>query len=88
VAGALAVLDALPQSPWLLGQRLMQPDITVGAMLGYLRLRVPDALPEGRYPGLERLSAACEGRLEFADTRPAADETMPPGLGGSRTAPA
>jgi glutathione S-transferase len=80
LAGALAVLEALPQLPWLLGARLMQPDITVGALLGYMRLRVPDALPAGRYPALERLSAACEALPAFMAARIGSEETMPTGL--------
>ena len=77
LASALAALDALPLTPWYLGARLMQPDITVGVMLGYLELRVADAFPAGRYPALETLSAACQALPEFAATVPTADETMP-----------
>jgi glutathione S-transferase len=80
LAGALDALEALPCAPWLMGERLMQPDITVAVMLGYLRFRVPDALPLGRYPGLERLSAACDALPAFVATRPSPDETMPSGL--------
>jgi glutathione S-transferase len=80
LAAALAALEALPQSPWLMGPRIMQPDITAAAMLGYLRLRVPDGLLAGRYPHLERLSAACEALPAFKATVPAADETMPSGI--------
>jgi len=80
LAGALGALEALPRSPWLSGARLLQPDITVAVMLGYLRLRLPDALPAGRYPGLERLSAACEALPPFTATRPRPGETMPAGL--------
>ncbi len=78
--GALDALEALPLTPWLMGGRLMQPDITVAVMLGYLRLRAPDALPAGRYPGLERLSSACEALPAFVAARPSSDETMPSGL--------
>jgi glutathione S-transferase len=77
LASALAALDALPLTPWYLGAQPMQPDITVGVMLGYLDLRVADALPAGRYPTLETLAAACQALPEFAATVPAADETMP-----------
>jgi hypothetical protein len=49
-------------------------------MLGYLKLRVPEALPPGRYPALERFSARCEDEAVFRKTRPAPDETMPRGL--------
>jgi glutathione S-transferase len=78
LASALSALDALPRSPWYLGARTMQPDITVGVMLGYLNLRVADAFPAGRYPELDAVSAACDALPAFAATRPAADETMPP----------
>lgn len=77
---ALAALDAERTAPWFLGRRLMQPDIAVAAMLGYLRLRAPDSLPAGAYPNLEQLSAACEALPAFIATRPGADETMPSGL--------
>jgi len=80
LAGALDALEALARSPWLMGGRLMQPDITVAVMLGYLRLRVADALPAGRYPGLERLCDTCEDLPAFLATRPTPDETMPSGL--------
>ena len=78
LASALTALDALPLTPWYVGERPMQPDITVGVMLGYLELRVADAFPAGRYPTLETLGAACQALPEFAATVPAADETMPP----------
>ena len=87
LAGALDALEALPRSPWFLRERQMQPDITVAVMLGYLRLRVPDALPAGRYPGLERLSAACEALPAFVATRPSPDETMPSGLNAPESEP-
>ncbi len=77
LASALTALDALPLTPWYLGARPMQPDITVGVMIAYLDLRVADAFPAGRYPNLEALSAACKALPEFAATVPAADETMP-----------
>lgn len=80
LAGALEALDALPQSPWLTGERLAQPDITVAVMLGHLRLRVPDALPTGRYLSLDHLSGVCETLPAFIATRPSPDETMPDGL--------
>jgi len=77
LTGALRALDALSLSPWLLGERIMQPDITVAAMAGYLRLRLPEGLPTGLYPNVERLSAACEALPAFKATVPAPDETMP-----------
>ena len=50
--------------------RLMQPEITVAAMLGYVRLRQPDMLPPGRYPALEALSARAEAHPAFTACRP------------------
>jgi glutathione S-transferase len=40
-------------------------------MLRYLRIAVPQLLPEGRYPSLDALSARCEARPEFSATCPA-----------------
>lgn len=80
LATALAALEAIEAAPWFLGARMMQPDIMVGAMLFYLKLRAPDAFPAGRYPALERFSAQCESEAVFRMTQPAADETMPSGL--------
>ena len=83
LATALQALEAqVADKPaaWLLGERLMQPDIMVGAMLGYLNLRVPDAFPAGRYPALERFTRQCEAQPCFQATRPALDEAMPAGL--------
>ena len=77
LATALAALERSPLSPWLMGTRMQQPDITTACMIGYLKLRVPDAFPVGRYLTLERLSAAAEATPAFVATRPAADETIP-----------
>ena len=79
LTSGLAALDALPLTPWYLGARPMQPDITVGVLLGYLlkSRTVAGAFPAGRYPNLEAVSAACEALPEFALTVPSADETMP-----------
>jgi glutathione S-transferase len=73
----VAALEARTGQLWYLGDRPMQPDITAGCMMGYLRLRAPDAIPSGAYPRLERLSAACEATPWFRATAAAADETMP-----------
>jgi glutathione S-transferase len=45
-------------------------------MLRYLRIAVPELLPDGRYPSLDALSARCEARPEFGATSPA-DYTVP-----------
>lgn len=74
---ALAALEALPQSPWLLGARLTQADITAACMVGYIKLRTPEVLAGGRYPMLNALSDRAEALPAFQAARPAADEVMP-----------
>ena len=46
-------------------QRLLQPVISVAAMLGFIRLYLPEAAPVGRYPALDRLAAWAEGQPTF-----------------------
>jgi glutathione S-transferase len=58
--------------------RLMQPEITVATMLGYLRLRQPETLPAGRYPALEAVSAWAEAHPAFKACLPTPKE-----IGGS-----
>jgi glutathione S-transferase len=81
LASALAALEAaVPQgrdAPWVGGDHPGQADITVGCALGYLLLRVPEALAACSMSSLERLAAACEELEAFRATRPAADESMP-----------
>jgi glutathione S-transferase len=54
--------------------RLMQPEITVAAILGYLRLRQPETLPAGRYPALEALSTWAEAQPAFKACLPTPKE--------------
>ena len=77
LASALQALDAMAPTGWAGDEHPNQADITAGCALGYLRLRLPEALPAGRYPALERWSAACEALPAFSAYRPAADEVMP-----------
>jgi glutathione S-transferase len=53
------------------GTRLMQPAITAACMWRHVQMSAPDLVPEGRYPGLERHSAACEALPSFQATYPA-----------------
>lgn len=76
--GALAVLDCRFGAVKAEGSRLMQPEITVAAILGYVRLREPDTLPRGRYPALEALSARAEAHPAFKACLPTPEE-----IGGS-----
>ncbi len=62
---ALAALEACFAVDPPGGARLMQPEITVATALGYLHLRLPEALPPGRYPALEALSVRAEAHPAF-----------------------
>ncbi len=62
---------------WLAGNRVTQADITTAAMLGYLKLRVPEVGLEQKFPRLFRVSEVCEALPAFFRTRPNADEIMP-----------
>jgi glutathione S-transferase len=69
-------------STWFLGRGPLQPDITTGCMIGYLRLHMGSLLPAGifseaRYPALTRLSAELESLPAFRAARISEDEKMP-----------
>jgi glutathione S-transferase len=72
--GALGALEARYAGIGADPGRLMQPEITVAAMLGYVRLRQPGTLPTGRYPALEALSARAEADAAFIACRPSLEE--------------
>jgi glutathione S-transferase len=82
LASALTHLDVQKGGPWLGGERLSQADIMAGCLIGYLRLRLPEAAPLGRYRGLDALHDRLQTCPEFAKTAPQSDEAMPAGLGG------
>ena len=75
---ALAELDRRLAAAKPEGARLMQPEITVATMLGYVRLREPGTLPPGCYPALEALSAWAEAHPAFKACLPTPKE-----IGGS-----
>ncbi len=77
LGGALAYLDRTARAPWYFGEKITQADITIGCMVGFLRLRLEESFPPGRYPVLEELAARCNALDEFVSTQPAADEVMP-----------
>ena len=79
VAGALDALERHAASPWLVGERMTQADITVATMLGFVRMADPEMLPPGRYGNLEALSERCEALPAFAQNLPSLDE-RPRGL--------
>lgn len=77
LSGALVHLDAHAKDPWYFGMKFTQADITIGCLIGYLNLRLPDAFSSGRYPNLERLAERCEALDAFEKARPAPDESLP-----------
>ena len=75
--GALRVLETFPKSPFFMGEKLSQADITTGVMIGYMKLGRYGAFPSASYPGLEALSQRLEALQAFVATRPSPEETMP-----------
>ena len=76
--GALSVLEDLPKEPYFVGERLSQADVTVGVMLGYMKLRPEYAPNPSFYPTLEALSERLEDLDAFRNARPSSNEVMPP----------
>jgi glutathione S-transferase len=64
-------------TPWFSDLHMSQADVTIGCMIGYVKLRVPEAFPASKYPKLHGLSLHCEMREEFVKARISADEIMP-----------
>jgi glutathione S-transferase len=79
IEASLGALEKETGSGWYFRElgRPMQADITVAAMLGLLRLSLPDQMPEGRYPRLEGLSGRAEALAAFKATVPPPDERAP-----------
>ena len=69
-AAGLAELDRFEPGPWLAGTAITQADVTLGVLCGHIALTCPELMPEGRYPNLDTLSAACDALPAFADTVP------------------
>jgi glutathione S-transferase len=76
--GALAELERRYAGIRLDPGRLMQSEITVAAMLGYVRLRQPEMVPVGHFPVLEAVSARAEADPAFKVCLPSLEE-----IGGS-----
>ena len=77
IEASLTKLESECGSPWFVDAHMTQADITIGCMLGHIKMRIPEAFPANKYPKLHRLSQHCEMREEFVKARPAADETVP-----------
>ena len=65
VAGGLAALEALPQTPWLQGAAISAADVTVAVAMTFLRTTNPELVPPGRYPKLDALTARAEAMPAF-----------------------
>jgi glutathione S-transferase len=77
VDSGLAALEAATGAGWYLGDRPMQPDITVACALAYLTDRIPGALGADRHPRLVALAAAFADLDAFRATEPGPDEVAP-----------
>jgi glutathione S-transferase len=77
LAGGLRWLESQLHGEWITGPKMTQADVATACMVGYLKLRLPEALRDADYPELERHSVACEKMDAFVASRPSPDETMP-----------
>ena len=73
----LVELEKQCGTPWFSDLHMTQSDVSIGCMIGYIKLRVPEVFPTDKYPKLHRLAMHCEMREEFAACRPGANETVP-----------
>jgi glutathione S-transferase len=77
IEASLARLESDCGTPWFHDAHMSQADVSIGCMLGHLKMRVPEAFPANKYRKLHALSQHCEMREEFVKARPAPDETVP-----------
>jgi glutathione S-transferase len=77
IGAALERLEHDCGGPWFFDSHMSQADVSIGCMIGYLKLRVPEAFPTKSHPKLHALSLHCETRDEFVNARPAPGETVP-----------
>jgi glutathione S-transferase len=78
LAAGLDKLDHDCGSPWYIDSHMSQADITIGCMIGYIKLRVPEMFPANSYPRLHALALHCELREEFVKARPSLDDALAP----------
>ena len=69
-SGLEALSLELADRPWCYGNGMTLADISVGACLGWLSLRLPELEWRTRYPNLELLFDKLETRQSFIDTVP------------------
>jgi glutathione S-transferase len=74
VASGLAALEAETGDGWYLGERPMQPDITVACMLWYLHHKLPEL---AAHPRLAAFADRFARLPAYQATEPSPEETMP-----------
>lgn len=77
ITAGLEKLESDCGTPWFFDAQMTQADISIGCMIGHMKMRVPEAFPLNKYPKLHAISLHCETREEFVKARPGADETVP-----------
>jgi glutathione S-transferase len=77
LTAALVQLESQCGAPWFIDMRMSHADVMIGCLIGYLKLRLPEAFPASKYPKLHGLSLHCEMMNEFVQSRISPNETMP-----------
>jgi glutathione S-transferase len=65
VTGGLKALEALPMTPWFLGDKMSLADVTAAVAFTFLGKTSPALRPAGAYPKLAALAAKCEALPAF-----------------------
>jgi len=53
-----------------MGDEMTAADVAAGVMYDFIRLAVPELLPQGRYPSLDSFAKRCAAVPAFAETQP------------------
>lgn len=77
LTAAIEKLESDCGTPWFFDSKMTQADITIGCLVFYLKMRVPEAFPLNKYPKLHALALHCETKEDFVKARPGEDETVP-----------
>lgn len=77
VNAGIAKLEDNCGAPWFFDDRFTQAGITIGCILAYLKLRLPDVFPADRFPNLHALALHCETKEDFVKARPSPEELAP-----------
>lgn len=69
-AGLAALEGMLGDRTWCVGNAMSLADVAIACHLGFITLRVPHYLPQGKYPNLARLWKSMEARESLRKTAP------------------